>query len=485
MSFFGEIENPVTSLRFEEIIPSEAGKGVYNYYIRSIRKTAFDADLLTFRRKALAGTLSPSDSTAMNGLLEKIKDNARSVETNRFETYARLKSCAMFMAQVLFVNYMINEGLLSLLPEKVKTDVLTKLSKYIDTCATRNESNLHADETAFYATLFTLQSLFNKHFVPDEDIVSYDTETGEYRVTAQYKRATAYLELTNRQVIHASPEEKELCFNITTGWGEHIDHDTWNQLNRYYYKEGSYTIDEGNLFTSNYDQILERMLPQFALSKVKCAEEVLKQEYNAVSENNKNQRLRIIEIGAGSGAFAIDLFMACKRLNIDVSHIQYSGLEPSDHMIGNFRKNMALKIGAETLPAEWKLEKGDVESYTKNPTAYSGNLTDNEKTIIVFSYSGHHCYHKSLYRFYTNANVRRNTHRVYFLDVTKEHGWTKPYYMWVDCESPENFNNVSEKGEIGEWKREPLWLEPDLAIEDTAVTNAWCCLKKLTPVSID
>ncbi len=475
--FFDELDHPVTSLRFEEIIPSASGnassadapgRGVYSFYIRSIKKGRIDDELLSFRQKSLSGDLAPHDCKSLNQLLDKIKTEAQTTKGNRFDDYAHVKSCAMFIAQILFVNYTINEGLLDLIDSDSKTEVLKRLSDYIKECASKNNAALQEDEVNFYATLFTLQSAFDQNFVPDENIVQYHTESGQYEVTPLYKRATLYLTLTNKQVIHASPEEKELCANITTGWSHGIDLSTWNELNRYYYKEGSYSIEEGNLFTSNYDQILERMLPQFAFSKVRCAEEVLKREYD-----NNNQPLKVIEIGAGSGAFAIDLFMACKRLGINADNVEYIGLEPSDHMRSNFKKNMALKLGGTNLPEEWRLEQGDLEAFTTAPSAY----VTKGKAIVVFSYSAHHCFNQSLRNFFTNPTVQKTVHQVYVLDVVKEHGWTKPYYMWVDCESPENFNNIMEKGN---WNAEPLWLEPNLPIEGTAVINAWCCLKRFT-----
>ena len=69
----------------------------------------------------------------------------------------------------------------------------------------------------------------------------------------------------------ASRAEKDLCYNLTTGWGDKIDLATWNALNTHYYSAISPTTGEENLFTKHYDLLLERMLPQFALSKVKLA----------------------------------------------------------------------------------------------------------------------------------------------------------------------------------------------------------------------
>ncbi|MEM9596426.1 MAG: hypothetical protein AAGD06_19300, partial [Acidobacteriota bacterium] len=66
---------------------------------------------------------------------------------------------------------------------------------------------------------------------------------------------------------------------------------------------------------------------------------------------------------------------------------------------------------------------------------------------------------------------------IYVLDGVREHGWTKPYYMWADCESPECFDNVTKQGT---WRSETLWTEPAKPIDGHAVTTAWCALRRLT-----
>ena len=84
---------------------------------------------------------------------------------------------------------------------------------------------------------------------------------------------------------------------------------------------------------------------------------------------------------------------------------------------------------------------------------------------------------KSLDAFLTSQDIKNRTAAIYFLEGTRQHGWTKPYYMWVDCESPENFNNVTAKGI---WSERVLWTEPEKPFAGNAATNAWCCLRLLT-----
>ena len=345
-------------------------------------------------------------------------------------------------------------------------ELLEGVSRFVKDCSKENMAPVDEDEARFYATLFLLQTAFDRIFVPDEDIVTYDVETGDCRVAESYDEFTAYLELSNRKVLTASTAEKELCYNITTGWSEGIDLLTWDKLNEYYYGAISPTTGEENLFTKHYDVLLERMLPQFPMSKVRLAEAVL-------NEKKGNEKLRILEIGAGSGAFAIDLMMSCKRLRIPLEEVEYYGIEPSDYMRRNFRANIERKIGETRLPKDWELVDGTLEAVTRTPEVY---IHGNGVTIIVLSYVVHHCFGDSVKAFFADAALRDQATAVFVLDATKEHGWTKPYYMWADCESPENFDNV---GIAGDWRSKTIWIEPCHPIEGHSVTNAWCMLRRL------
>jgi pimeloyl-ACP methyl ester carboxylesterase len=490
--FFKELDKNSIKLRIEEIIPPDIYSEnvredtLYSSYIRTITwREGIDDKLYESREKALSGKLSPGDYQQLNGELVEMREKAKKGELtdekgeklSKFKSYAKVKSFAMAIAQVLFVDNSIKEGLLERIEDSSKKIVLEKLSHCIkyrsENYKPEGGKSLDEKEIEFYAALFALQPAFDKIFVPDEEIVRYKEDggiyRGEYEITNSYKRATSYLTLTNKKVIDASEEEKELCYNITTGWCDGIDLTTWNELNDYYYKELSPTTGEKNLFASNYEDILERMLPQFALSKVKFAEEILRQEY----KNYKKEPLHIVEIGAGSGSFAIDLYMACLRLKIETSKIIYRGLEPNDHMRGKLEKNMKQKLGITALPPGWKLEGGYLESFNENPS----NYLEYKNTIIVLCYCAHHCFHESILKFFNNKKIMKGAKTIYVLDVVEEHGWTKPYYTWADCESPENFDNVVENGI---WKSRTLWQEPNLPIEGNALTNAWCSLRKLT-----
>ncbi len=472
--FFQALENPVGNIRFEEIIPSASTgeitkeRAVYVSYIDAIGQTEIDQLLRPYRNKSLEGGLKPGDFQYLDlEVLEKAWEKARDAGTKKAAAFNKVKSHAMLIAQILFVNNGVNEGLPDIIAPEEKKTVLKELQAYIKEKAMENGSPLEEQEACFYANLFLLQTLFDKNFVPDEDIVQYKGNRGQYDITGHYGRATLYLTLTNKRVIEASHEEKKLCYNISTGWSRGIDSASWNQLNQWYYGEISPTTGKKNLFVANYNKMLDRMLPQFAFSKVRLAEEVLKREYG-------EKGLKIVEIGAGTGTFAIDLFNACLRMNIDTNSVEYLGLEPNENMTEKFEENMAAKLGSATLPKDWKLLPGDLESVTQNPPL----SPKGQRVVFVLCYSGHHCFAGSVENFFKAFETTEKVKTIYFLDVVKEHGWTKPFYMWVDCESPENFDNVTKKGNR---HAETLWLEPSTPIEGHALTNAWCSLRMLTP----
>jgi hypothetical protein len=210
--------------------------------------------------------------------------------------------------------------------------------------------------------------------------VTYDTTSGAYHVTDRYDHCIRYLALSGRKITTASRAEHNLCYDLTTGWGDHIDRETWDALNTHYYSAISPTTGEANLFTTHYDRLLERMLPQFALAKVRLAEDVLRVK-------RADAPLKILDIGAGSGALAIDLIMACTRLGLPLDEITYEGLEPSAYMRRHFRANCARKIGSTPFPRHWTLRKGSIEQVDGRPAEY---LAAGIPTVVVFSGSLHH-----------------------------------------------------------------------------------------------
>ncbi len=473
----------------DDIIPGpyakkeEQEKAVYKFYIKSVKKRGLSDELRIFRQKALGGGLNEKDFAAMNEIFEIVKSHARkggyflpsSEEGAAFLAYARVNSYAMLFAQILFVDRVIREGLMELIHGESARDVIDGVAAFALASSSENGGRISDDEARFYAAVVLLQTLFDRIFAVEGKVIDYRKDengahTGEFERTNAYDLSTSYLELANRREIEAGEAEKALCHNITTGWSQGIDSDTWDKLNAYYYSARSPYTGEPNLFTRHYDEYLEKLLPQFPYSKVRLAETLLKD----ISTSNG---VRILEIGAGSGAFAIDLFMACKRLDIPLSRIRYHGVEPSKYMISNFEKNILRKLELDQLPADWPaawaLTMGSIEDVTKIPSLFLPRSTPN---IIVFSCSIHHCFRDSVLEFFNNPEIKEHAESVYVLDAVKEHGWTKMHYMWADCESPENFDNIDVSGS---WNSETLFTEPSRPIGD-GVTNAWARVLKRT-----
>jgi hypothetical protein len=105
-------------------------------------------------------------------------------------------------------------------------------------------------------------------------------------------------------------------------------------------------------------------------------------------------------------------------------------------------------------------------------------LRHDAANVIVFSYSAHHCYRPSLQRLIEDTAIQKHVGMIYILDGISEHGWTKVYYMPLDCRSPEDFRNIAL---TGHWQSHTLWHEPLKPLEHYAVSRAWCALRRLTP----
>jgi hypothetical protein len=466
---------PTLRLALEDILPEEMtsalvkGRAVYQDPVNALAARPSDEDLRPFRRKALMGHLTPPDFAHLHTLLTAMKSQAQHAVTRRprhhtLAAYAHLNRFAMLLAQILFVDNSLKEGLPGRIEAAARDRVLDGLCAYIRARSATNGAALAPEDARFYATLFLLQTAFDTLFVPDEDIVTYDTASGAYHVTDRYDHCIRYLALSGRKIATASRAEHNLCDDLTTGWGDHVDRSTWDALNTHYYSAISPTTGAENLFTSHDDRLLERMLPQFALANVRLSEEVL-------HVKQAGTPLKILEIGAGSGALAIDLIMACTRLGLSLDEITYEGLEPSADMRRHFRANCTRKIGATPFPTHWTLRKGSIEQVDACPTDYLDAVIP---TVVVFSFSLHHCFHASVKRFFRNRTIKQLSKAMLVLEVSTAHGWTKPYYMWANGESPANFHNILDHGI---WTSQILWSEPKMAPEAQAADHEYCALQ--------
>jgi hypothetical protein len=466
---------PTLRLALEDILPQDTtrasvkARAVYQDYIHALGARPTDDDLRPFRRKALMGDLTPPDFATMHTLFTTVKSQAQYAATRRqrhyrVAAYAHLHGTAMLLAQILFVDNSLKEGLPGLIEDTARATVADRLSAYIQAGSTSHGVALAPEDTRFYATLFLLQTAFDALFVPDEDIVTYHTASGAYHVTDRYKHCIRYLALSGRKITTASRAEHNLCYDLTTGWGDHIDCATWEALNTHAYSAISPTTGGANLFTPHGDGLLERMLPPFALARVRLAEDTLYMKQVGTP-------LKILDIGAGSGALAIDLVMACTRLGLPLEEIAYEGLEPSASRRHNFRANGRRKIGARPFPTHWTLREGSIEQVAAHPTDY---LAAETPTVVVFSFSLRHCFHTSVKRFFRNRTIKQLAPAIFVLEVSTAHGWTTPFYRWANWERPENFHNILDHGI---WTSQTLWREPTMALEAQASDHECCVLQ--------
>ncbi len=431
-----------------------------NGHVNKTIREQVESRLHPMRPQAWAGRLAAGDfQELLDAFLDFKADFRRNLEA--CEAYALINCCAALIAQILFVDNCFKEGLEEVShPENQET--IIRLAHYIRDHYAVSQVPIREDDARFYATYFVVQTVFDKIFVGDEDIVSYDPETGQVYLTDNYDFYTAYLEVANSKLVTASDIEKTLCYELTTGWGDGIDAATWNALNRDYYSRS-----EDNFFSADYDEHLDKMLPQFPYGRARAAG-------NIIGAWDGVQPFNLIEIGAGSGAFAVDLFMALKMQGKDRTRLSYRGLEPSEEMKEVYRQNFLNRTGRSPL-ADWQIDTAGLEEFLED---YNRYLLNDVTNVIVFSYAAHHCYRPSLHRLIEDPAIQEQVEKIYILDATLEHGWTKVYYMPLDCRSPEDFRNITL---TGDWHSQTLWHEPFKPLEHYAVSRAWCALRQLTP----
>jgi hypothetical protein len=157
-----------------------------------------------------------------------------------------------------------------------------------------------------------------------------------------------------------------------------------------------------------------------------------------------------------------------------MARVAYRGLEPSEAMNAVYQQNFRQRTGRAPLDT-WEIVTVGLEDFLADAERY---LTHEAANVLVFGYSAHHCYRPSLQRLIEDAVLQARVEAIYILDATAEHGWTKVYYMPLDCRSPEDFRNIAF---TGNWQSETLWHEPFKPLEHSAVSRAWCAFRRLTP----
>jgi hypothetical protein len=471
--FFQRLQLQPVHVAFEDIVPAASTaarvrqRAVYTDlihkwpdFLTAAVRDRVESQLRPYRQRAVEGLLAPEDFRHLLHTFLAFKADFRR-DMGAFDAYAMIKCCAALLAQMLFVDNCRKEAVGGVShPDNQET--VTRLERHIQDIYQTRQVRIQASDARFYATYFLVQTLFDKIFVGDEEIVWRDPATGQVHLTPNYDFYTSYLELSNSKLITATDVEKALCYQLTTGWGDGIDVATWNALNQAYYSRSA-----DNFFSAAYDEHLDKMLPQFPYGRVRAA-------YDIVRAWDGVQSINLIEIGAGSGAFAVDLFLALKQQGKEGARFAYRGLEPSEEMKAVYRQNFLQRTGRAPLDA-WEIATAGLEEFLQASERY---LAHEAANVIAFSYSAHHCYRPSLQRLIEDAVLQERVHMIYILDATAEHGWTKVYYMPLDCRSPEDFRNIAL---TGKWHSHTLWHEPFKPLEHYAVSRAWCAFRCLTP----
>ena len=316
--FFQRLQLEPIHVAFEDIVPAASTaarvqqRAVYKdlihqwpHFLTAAVRDRVESRLRPYRQRAWEGHLDTGDFRDLLHAFLAFKADFRR-DMDAFHAYTMINCCAALLAQMLFVDNCLKEALGGV-SHPDNQDTLTRLVRHIQDTYQAHQVPVQAPEARFYATYFLVQTLFDKIFVGDEEIVSRDPDTGQVHLTANYDFYTSYLELSNSKLITATDVEKELCYQLTTGWGDGIDVATWNALNQAYYSRSA-----DNFFSAAYDDHLDKMLPQFPYGRARAAHDIV-EWWDGVRPVN------LIEIGAGSGAFAVDLFLALKHQGKDVA----------------------------------------------------------------------------------------------------------------------------------------------------------------------
>jgi hypothetical protein len=265
-AFFQRLQLKPIHVTFEDIVPAASTaaqvqqRAVYKdlihhwpHFLAAGVRDGVESRLRPYRQRAWEGHLDTGDfRDLLHAFLAFKADFRRDIDA--FHAYTMINCCAALLAQMLFVDNCVKEALGGMAhPDNQHT--LTRLVRHIQDTYQAHRVPVPESEARFYATYFLVQTLFDKIFVGDEEIVSRDPETGQMHLTANYDFYTSYLELSNSKLITATDVEKELCYQLTTGWGDGIDVATWNALNQAYYSRSA-----DNFFSAAYDEHLDKML---------------------------------------------------------------------------------------------------------------------------------------------------------------------------------------------------------------------------------
>ena len=220
--FFQRLQLEPIHVTFEDIVPAASTaarvqqRAVYKdlihqwpHFLTEAVRNKVESRLRPYRQQAWEGHLDTEDfRDLLHAFLVFKADFRRGMDA--FNAYTVINCCAALLAQMLFVDNCLKEAL-DEVSHSDNQDTLTRLVGHIQDTYQTHQVPVQAPEVRFYATYFLVQTLFDKIFVGDEEIVARNPDTVQVHLTANYDFYTSYLELSNSKLITATDVEKELC----------------------------------------------------------------------------------------------------------------------------------------------------------------------------------------------------------------------------------------------------------------------------------
>jgi hypothetical protein len=193
--FFQRLQLEPIHVTFEDIVPAPSTaarvrqRAVYKdlihqwpHFLTAAVRDRVESRLRPYRQQAWEGHLDTWDfRDLLNAFLAFKADFRRDMDA--CEAYTMINCCAALLAQMLFVDNCVKEALDSL-SHPDNQDTVTRLVRHIQDNYQAHRVPVQEREARFYATYFLVQTLFDKIFVGDEEIVSRDPVTGQVHLTA-------------------------------------------------------------------------------------------------------------------------------------------------------------------------------------------------------------------------------------------------------------------------------------------------------------
>ena len=180
--FFQRLQLQPIHVAFEDIVPAASTaarvrqRAVYKdlihqwpHFLTDAVRDSVESRLRPYRQRAWEGHLDTEDFRDLLHAFLAFKADFRR-DMDAFDAYAMINCCAALLAQMLFVDNCVKEAVGGVShPDNQET--VTRLVRHIQDTYQAHQVPIQASEARFYATYFLVQTLFDKIFVGDEEIV--------------------------------------------------------------------------------------------------------------------------------------------------------------------------------------------------------------------------------------------------------------------------------------------------------------------------